>query len=96
MSRTFEYNVFLSANQADKLPVRTLAERIRAAWQSIWFGERIIQPVYGIYLAMERGVETSHTLLPYLSLAALGSDWVWLESRTLLFRYPDNGGLHFT
>ncbi len=79
MSRTFEYDVFLSHNQADKPRVRRLAEWLRAAGLRVWFDERVIQPGDDIYLAIERGLEAARTLVLCLSLAARRSDWVGLE-----------------
>lgn len=56
MSRTFEYDVFLSHNKADKPRVRQLAERLRASGLRVWFDEWAIQPGDDIYLAIERGL----------------------------------------
>ena len=82
---TLAYDVFLSHNQADKPRVRRLAERLRAAGLRVWFDEWVIQPGDDIYLAIERGLEASRTLVLCLSPAALGSDWVTLERSTVLF-----------
>ena len=48
-----------------------------------------------IYLAIERGLEASRTLVLCLSPAALGSDRVGLERSTVLFRDPANAGRRF-
>jgi hypothetical protein len=82
MSAEFQFDVFLSHNSADKPRVRRLAERLRAAGLRVWFDEWIIQPGDDIYLAIERGLEASRTLVLCLSPAALGSDWVGLERFT--------------
>ena len=95
MSTEFQYDVFLSHNQADKPRVRRLAERLRAAGLRVWFDEWVIQPGDDIYLAIERGLEASRTLVLCLSPAALGSDWVGLERSTVLFRDPANAGRRF-
>lgn len=95
MNPDFQHDAFLSHNQADKLRVRRLAERLRAAGLRVWFDEWIIQPgecpspvgrervavrrVRDQKLAIERGLETTRTLALCLSAAALGSDWVELE-----------------
>ena len=92
MGQEFEYDVFLSHNTADKPPVRRLAERLRTAGLRVWFDEWVIQPGDDIYLAIERGLEASRTLVLCLSRAALGSDWVTLERSTVLFRDPSNAG----
>ncbi len=44
MATEFQYDVFLSHNQADKPRVRRLAERLRAANLRVWFDEWIILP----------------------------------------------------
>ena len=95
MSTEFQYDVFLSHNQADKPRVRRLAERLRAAGLRVWFDEWVIQPGDDIYLAIERGLEAARTLVLCLSPAALGSDWVSLECSTVLFRDPTNAGRRF-
>ncbi len=95
MSREFQYDVFLSHNSKDKPRVRRLAERLRTAGLRVWFDEWIIQPGDDIYLAIERGLEASRTLVLCLSPAALGSDWVGLERSTVLFRDPDNAERRF-
>ncbi len=95
MLTEFQYDVFLSHNSADKPRVRRLAERLRAAGLRVWFDEWIIQPGDDIYLAIERGLEASRTLVLCLSPAALGSDWVGLERSTVLFRDPANAGRRF-
>ena len=95
MPGSFQYDVFLSHNQADKPRVRRLAERLRAAGLRVWVDEWIIQPGDDIYLAIERGLEASRTLVLCLSPAALGSDWVGLERSTVLFRDPANAGRRF-
>jgi hypothetical protein len=100
MATEFQYDVFLSHNQADKPRVRRLAERLRAAGLRVWFDEWVIQPGDDIYLAIERGLEASRTLVLCLSPAALGSDWVGLERSTVgrgNLPLPDsaNAGRHF-
>lgn len=95
MGETFKYDVFLSHNKADKPRVRRLAERLRKAGLRVWFDEWVIQPGDDIYLAIERGLEASRTLVLCLSPAALRSDWVGLERSTVLFRDPANAGRRF-
>jgi WD40 repeat protein/class 3 adenylate cyclase len=95
MTTDFGYDVFLSHNSADKPRVRRLAERLRDAGLRVWFDEWVIQPGDDIYLAIERGLEASRTLVLCLSPAALGTDWVGLERSTVLFRDPANAGRRF-
>ena len=84
MTTDFQFDAFLSHNQADKPRVRRLAERLRAAGPSK-FGTRNSE--FGIPRLC-------------LSPAALGSDWVGLERSTdgrgtLPFRDPANAGRRF-
>ena len=51
-----------------------VAPRRRAAGLRVWFDYWIIQPGDDIYLAIERGLEASRSLVLCLSPAALGSD----------------------
>ncbi len=95
MSAEFQYDVFLSHNAADKPRVRKLAEQLKRAGLRVWFDEWVIQPGDDIYLAIERGLETSRALVLCLSPAALGSDWVGLERSTVLFRDPANKDRRF-
>jgi hypothetical protein len=91
----FQYDVFLSHNQADKPRVRQLAERLRAAGLRVWFDEWVIKAGDDIYLAIERGLEAARVQVLRLSPAALGSEWVTLERSTVLFRDPTNQGRRF-
>ena len=95
MANTFQYDVFLSHNKADKARVRKLAERLRAAGLRVWFDEWVIKPGDDIYLAIERGLGATRTLILCLSQAALESDWVELERSTVLFRDPSNASRRF-
>jgi hypothetical protein len=71
MTTEFQYDVFLSHNQADKPRVRRLAERLRTANLRVWFDEWVIGPGDDFYLAIERGLEASRTLVLCLSAATL-------------------------
>ncbi len=99
MSTDFQYDVFLSHNQADKPRVRRLAERLRAAGLRVWFDEWVIQSAEGPSpvgrervaggrvrvdgLAIEHGLEASRALVLCPSPAALGSDRVEGERSTV-------------
>jgi hypothetical protein len=95
MNATFTYDVFLSHNAKDKVRVRQLAERMRSAGLSVWFADWIVQPGDDIYLAIEKGLETSRTLVLCMSPAAFKSDWVDLERSTGVFRDPANRNRRF-
>ncbi len=91
----FEYDVFLSHNEADKPKVRLLAQRLKAAGVRVWFDDWIIKPGDDIYLAVESGLNAARVQLLCLSQAALDSEWVMLERSTVLFRDPSNKGRRF-
>jgi WD40 repeat protein/uncharacterized protein YbaR (Trm112 family) len=91
----FSFDVFLSHNSKDKPLVRRLAERLRAEGVRVWLDEWLIQPGDDIYLTIERGLETSRTLVLCMSPNAFGSDWVGLERSTVLFRDPSNADRRF-
>jgi len=95
MAARFDFDVFLSHNAQDKPRVRSLAERLRDAGLRVWFDEWQIKAGDDIYLAVERGLQTSRVQLLCLSPAALESDWVGLERSTVLFRDPSNAGRRF-
>jgi len=95
MADSFTYDVFLSHKSRDKPRVRKLAERLKNVGLRVWFDEWVIKPGDDIYLAIERGLETSRVQVLCLSPEALGSDWVTLERNTVLFRDPTNAGRRF-
>lgn len=95
MADRFIYDVFLSHNSEDKARVRPFAIRLKEAGLRVWFDEWVIKPGDDIFLAIERGLEDSRTLVLCLSKSALGSDWVKLERNTVLFRDPTNDRRRF-
>src|SRR5712691_4656816 len=95
MARDFQFDVFLSHNQAYKPRVRRLAERLKGAWLRVWLDECVIQPGDIISLKVDEGLEQSRVLLLCLSPAALASDWVALERSTAIYRDPANAGRRF-
>ena len=90
MSQKFEYDVFLRHCSADKPTVRELAEHLKADGLRVWLDEWAIQPGDSIALAIERGLESSRTLVLAVSENAFDSEWVTLERHTALFRDPTN------
>jgi hypothetical protein len=95
MNTTFTYDVFLSHNANDTPRVRRLAERLKGAGLRVWLDEWVIKPGDDIYLAIERGLEASRTLILCMSPAAFGSNWVILERGTVLFRDSINASRRF-
>ena len=88
MPEQFRFDGFLSHNSKDIRKVRKLAEWLRAVRLRVWFDEWVIQPGDDIYLATEHGLEASRTLVPILSQAAPGSDWLTLARIAVAFRDP--------
>jgi WD40 repeat protein len=91
----FEYDIFLSHNQKDKVRVHELAQRLKDAGIRVWLDDWVIKPGDDIYLAVERGLAESRVQLLCLSQAALDSNWVTMERNTVLFRDPCNAGRRF-
>ena len=89
-TQSFEYDVFLSHSSADKPRVREFAEKLRDVKLRVWLDEWIIQPGDSIPLANEQGLESSRTLVLFVSEAAFSNEWVTLERHTALFRDPTN------
>jgi len=92
---TFEYDAFLSYSSRDKAAVRALAKRLQAKGLRVWFDEWVIKTGDDIYLAIERGLETSRCLVLCLSQTGVSSEWVRLERSTVLFRDPGNQARRF-
>ncbi|VVB62484.1 TIR domain protein [uncultured archaeon] len=90
MSRTFEYDVFLSYSSKDKKTVQALAERLRKDGLRAWLDAWAIKPGDSIPLKIQHGVEQSHTLLMCMSQVYFDSEWGKGEHLTLLFRDPTN------
>ena len=86
---------FLSHHSKDKPLVRWLAERLKQAGLRVWFDAWVLRPGDAIYLAIERGLEASRTLVLCMSPATFGSNWVSLERSTVLFRDPTNARRRF-
>jgi hypothetical protein len=82
MCGTFDYDVFLSHNQADKPRVCRLAEQLRTAGMRVWFDEWVIQPGDGIYLAIERGLALDS------AMSVVGC--AGLECSNVLFTIPSD------
>ncbi len=95
MADTFNYDVFLSHNQADKPKVRQLAERLRLAGVRVWLDEWVVKPGDIIALKVDEGLEQSRVLVLCISPAALASGWVALERSTAVHRDPSNSGRRF-
>lgn len=91
----FEYDVFLSHSSKDKDAVRELAERLKADGLRVWFDKWVIKLGDSIPLAIERGLESSRTLVLVMSQNAFDSEWVTLERHTALFRDPKNDSRRF-
>jgi GTPase SAR1 family protein len=96
MSRTFEYDVFLSYSSKDKKTVLALADRLKQDRLRIWLDAWEIKPwTLSPQEKIERGLEQSRTLILCMSPAYVASEWGTLEPHTLLFRDPTNAQRRF-
>jgi len=91
----FEFDVFLSHSFRDKERARSIAESLKGEGLTVWFDEWTVSLGEDIYLAIERGLQVSRTLVLCISDHALNSDWVALERSTALFRDPTNSERRF-
>ncbi|RQW77394.1 MAG: TIR domain-containing protein [Methanothrix sp.] len=90
MSRSFDYDVFLSYSSKDYETVHALAERLKKDGLRVWLDNWVIQPGDLIPLKIQHGLEKSRTLLMCMSPAYFDSVWGTLEHYTLLFHDPTN------
>lgn len=91
--RKYTHDVFLSHSNKDKPSVEQLAERLKADGLKVWFDKWVIKPGDSIPLAIEKGLESTRTMILLMtgnSVGKKGSDWVTLERHTTLFRDPVN------
>jgi WD40 repeat protein len=95
MTETFDFDVFVSHNSADKPRARDLAKKLRDAGLRVWFDEWAIRPGDDIFLSVEHALEKSRVLALCMTKNAFRSDWVGLERSTVLFRDPSNKGRRF-
>ena len=95
MSKTFEYDVFLSYSSKGKKTVHALAERLKKDGLRVWLDEWAIQPGDSIPLKIQDGLGQSRTLLMCMSPDYFDSEWGTLEHHTLLFRDPTNAQRRF-
>jgi len=90
MSDQFEYDVFLSHSSADKPIVKKLAERLTADDFKVWFDGESIREGNDWIEKIEEGLAKSRKMVVCASKAALESDWVKAEFRTVLRNDPVN------
>jgi hypothetical protein len=95
MSRTFDYDIFLSYSSKDKKAILALAERLKQDGLRVWLDAWEIKPGDMIGLKIQHGVEKSRTLILCMSQAYFESEWGTLEHHTLLFRDPTNAQRRF-
>ena len=91
----FGYDAFVSYSARDKTRVRPVAEALRSAGLRVWFDEWSIGYGTEILLEVERGLTQARTLVQFLSVEALKSDWVTLERNSVMFRDPNNEARRF-
>ena len=69
MSKTFEYDVFLSYSSKDKETVHVLAELLKEDGLRVWLDKWEIKPGDMIGLKIQHGLEWSRTLVMCMSPA---------------------------
>lgn len=88
----YEYDIFLSHNNADKVWVEKLASDIENNSYGIplkvFFDKWDIKPGADIPQELERGLEVSRFIGLVMSPEALNSNWVALERSTAIYRDP--------
>ena len=90
MSTDFEYAVFLSHRDKDKVVVRPLAKRLLADGLKVWFDEWQIKPSDNIPAKLQEGLQPSCVLVLCMSANAFGSASAQVETGTFLLRDPPN------
>ncbi|MGD8454563.1 MAG: TIR domain-containing protein [Phycisphaerae bacterium] len=95
MSKSFDYDIFLSYASPDRATVRQLAERLRSDGLRVWFDEWEIRPGDNIPLQISRGVEHARVLVLFMTPAFFVSEWTKFESYSLIFRDPSNRDRRF-
>lgn len=93
--RPFHYDVFLRYHSSDRDVVRSIAQLLQRKGLKVWFDEWAIQPGDNIADRIEEGLQACHTLLLFLSPAAVQSEWISLERSTISFRDSRSHGRHF-
>ncbi len=86
----FEYDFFLSYSSKDKTIVYALADRLKNDGLRVWLDKWEIKPGDSIPLKIQRGLESSSTILVCMSPAYFESYWGWAEHLTQLFEDPIN------
>lgn len=93
--KSFDYDVFLGYDHQDAERVHRLAERLRAEGLRVWLDDWVLRPEDDATRAIEQGLRATRTLVLCLSSAAVGSDWLRLESTSALFRDPSRKDRRF-
>lgn len=86
ISRSFEYDVFLSYSPENKKTVHALAEQLKRDGLQVWLDSWVIQPGDSINLQIQNGLERSRNLVLCMSCAYFKSVWGTFERHTHLFR----------
>jgi tetratricopeptide (TPR) repeat protein len=89
-SKSFQYDVFLSHNRAQKDWIRELARRLRDAGFKVWFDEWVLRGGEVASIGMERGLEESRHVVLVLSPEFMVSEWTDYETQIALVLSPAN------
>ena len=90
MPASFQYDVFLSHNRAQKDWTRDLAHTLKKNGFKVWFDEWSLRGGDVGSIAMERGVEESRHVVLVLSPEFLRSEWTDYEAQIAILLDPAN------
>src|SRR5262245_59320243 len=95
LEEAWRWDVFLSHATADKITVRTIAEKLRDHGLIVWLDEDAIKAGDHIYGKIEEGIQHSRVLVFVASAASMQSEWASVERQAALFRDPSNKNRRF-
>lgn len=87
-SERFSYDVFLSYPSSEIDAVRLVANKLKQAGLRVSFENALVKPGELASRAISADLDRSRTLVLFISVDSLKSDWSRIESTTLRFRDP--------
>lgn len=92
MSASFQYDVFLSHNSAQKDWTRELALHLPDEEFNVWFDEWVLRGGDVGSIAMEKGIEESRHVVLVMSPEFLAAEWTDYETQIAILLDPANRG----
>ena len=92
MPESFQYDVFLSHNSAQKDWTRELALRLPEEEFKVWFDEWVLRGGDVGSIAMEKGIEESRHVVLVMSPEFLAAEWTDYETQIAILLDPANRG----